>query len=251
MIEVHDIEPDAFRQRVRSFSFWLDAVRDYLPSEDGNQLPEDDVVEEDRDALITVLSGYCIGETAALEGAAGLIRIAPNRETKIFLATQVVDEARHLEVLLQRLSELGVEDPDNEVLERVNPFLLDFRERLLQLVDSGKWNEALFAQNVILESMEFGAFQHHLRTADRRTAAILSGIIKDERRHIGFGENELGRSLAANPKIGPELKRVRQELDYLVLGTFEHTSSELGMAGGERDALNRGYLNAVERLGFG
>ena len=57
------------------------------------------------------LCNYCVGETAALEGASGMIGFAPNRQAKIFLATQVVDEARHLEVLLHRLSDLGVADP--------------------------------------------------------------------------------------------------------------------------------------------
>jgi hypothetical protein len=32
------------------------------------------------------------------------------------------------------------------------------------------------------------------------TAEVLDGVVKDERRHIGFGENELGRRLSAAPK---------------------------------------------------
>ena len=250
MTEIHETSPEEFRQRVRSFSFWLDAVRDYVPSEDGVQLPEDDVGEDERDPLITVLSCYVVGETMALEGAGALIHAAPNRASKIFLATQTADEGRHLEILEQRMRELGVSDIDRALTERVNPFLLEFRERLLELVEAGRWEHALFAQNVILEAMEYATFHHHARVADARTRAILEGIIKDERRHIGFGENELGAAIRGDDRLRSELARIRLELDYLVLGSFEHSLSELRVPASDRPALKRGYLDAVERLGF-
>lgn len=248
--ELHEASPEEFRRKVRSFAFWLDSVRDYLPSEDGLTLPADDVAEADRDALITVLSSYVVGETMALEGAGALIHSAPNREAKIFLATQAVDEARHLEILIQRMRELGAVDIDRELDARVNPFLLEFRDRLLELVESGRWEHALFAQNVVLEAMEFAAFNHHIQRADARTKQMLEGIVKDERRHIGFGENELGRALSGNQNLKSDLGQLRMELDYLVLGSFEHTLSELRVPENERPVLKRSYLDAVERLGL-
>ncbi len=250
MTDLHEVEPEEFRRHVRSFSFWLDSVRDYIPSEDGPALPEAEVPEEDVDSLITVLCSYCTGETIALEGAGGLIRIAPNREAKVFLATQTIDEGRHLEILTKRMEELGVEDVDGEIAKRTNPYLLQFRDRLLQLVDAGEWESALFAQNVVLEAMEFAAFCNHMETADKRTQAILEGIVKDERRHMGFGENELGRALERRPELRATIASLRQELDYLVLGSFEHTMTELGVVPSERPGLQRVYLDAIERLGF-
>ena len=190
------------------------------------------------------------GETAALEGAGGLIRIAPNRPSKVFLSTQTVDEGRHLEVIIHRMLELGVEDPEREIARRANGKLLRFRERLLDLVGSGDWVAALFAQNVILEAMEFAVFQRHAREADDRTREMLEAIVKDERRHIGFGENELGRTLKADPKVRERLAGVRQELDALVLGTFQETMTEIGTPADRRAELGRHYLQAVERLGF-
>lgn len=250
MSELHDALPQEFDRQVRSFSFWLDSVRDYVPSEDGVSLPEDDLAEEDRDALVTVLCSYVVGETMALEGAGSLIHSAPNRECKIFLATQTADEGRHLEILVQRIRELGIEDIDLELRERVNPFLLEFRERLLQLVEAAPWEHALFAQNVILEAMEYATFHHHVQSADTRTRAILEGIVKDERRHIGFGENELGRALERDVQLRRDLSRLRRELDPLVLGSFEYALSDLGVPRSEHPDLQRSYLDAVERLGF-
>jgi 1,2-phenylacetyl-CoA epoxidase catalytic subunit len=251
--DLHALEPDAFLGRVLSFEFWFGAVQGYLggrPYGHRVETPEPAWQEDERDRLITVLCHYCLGETAALEGASGLIRVAPNRATQIFLATQTVDEARHLEVLVHRLGELGVEDPDREIERRASAELLRFRERLLAFVSAGDWESALFAQNVILEAAEFAVFQRHAKSADALTREVLLGIIKDERRHIGFGENELGRRLAHAPRLRARLRSVRGELDPLVLGSFERTLSLLGAPVAEHVELGRDYLQAVERLGF-
>jgi 1,2-phenylacetyl-CoA epoxidase catalytic subunit len=238
---------------VHSFEFWFQAVSGYLPGRPfghRNDTPEATLEPAERERLITVLSNYCVGETAALEGASGLIAIAPNRQAKVFLATQVVDEGRHLEVLLHRMRELGVVDPEAEVERRVSRNLVLFKRRLLELVASKDWEAAIFAQNVILEAMEFVVFQTHARRADPVTREVLEGIVRDERRHIGFGENELGRRLKQSPHTRARLVEVRRELDRLVLASFEETMAEAGVPASERPELGRHYLDAVARLGF-
>ena len=252
-LDVHALDPEAFRETVHSFEFWFEAVEGYLAGlEHGHrpQTPEAELDPAERERLITTLCNYCVGETAALEGAGGLIQIAPNRATKVFLATQTVDEGRHLEVLTHRLRELGVTRPDAEIETRAGRSLLEFKRKLLQLVRGRDWVAAIFAQNVILEAMEFSAFHLHSQRADPRTREVLLGIIKDERRHIGFGENELGRRLRELPVLRERLAAVREELDPLVLRSFEEALDAIGAPRGERGELGRSYLDAVERLGF-
>ena len=251
--DVHALDPQAFFDEVHSFEFWFQAVRGYLDGlEHGHQpdTPEAVLDPEARDRLVTVLCNYCIGETAALDGAGGLIQIAPNRATKVFLSTQAVDEGRHLEVLLYRLRELGVEAPEAEIARRGSRSLVEFKRRLMELVRGRDWVAAIFAQNVILESMEFASFHLHMQRADERTREMLSAIVKDERRHIGFGENELGRRLREAPYARERLRAVREELDGLVLRSFEETMDAIGTPRSERNELGRHYLSAVERLGF-
>jgi hypothetical protein len=251
--EVHDLDPDEFLAEVHSFEFWFQAVEGYLSGTTYGYRPETAAPAIDdttRERLITVLCNYCVGETAALEGASGLIAVAPNRFAKIFLATQVADEGRHLEVFLHRLRMLGVEDPEAEVERRASRSLQQFRRRLLQLVASKDWEAAIFAQNVILEALEFSVFQHHARDTDPITREILLGVVKDERRHIGFGENELGRRLASAPHVRARLGQVKKEMDGLVLDTLEETLREIGTEPGERESLGRSYLEAVARLGL-
>jgi 1,2-phenylacetyl-CoA epoxidase catalytic subunit len=251
--DVHDLDPDAFLEEVHSFEFWFQAVEGYLSGltyghrADTVEVP---LSELERERLITVLCNYCVGETAALEGASGLIAIAPNRLAKVFLSTQVADEGRHLEVLLHRLRDLRVADPEAEVERRASRSLLLFKQRLLELVAGRDWEAAIFAQNVILEALEFAVFHSHAQSADPVTAEVLQGIIKDERRHIGFGENELGRRLVSAPHTRARLGRVKSELDHLVLDALNETMNAIATPLDERHRLGRAYLESVERLGF-
>jgi len=239
---------------VHSFEFWFQAVEGYLSERPYGHRPEVTEIDrttEDTEGLITTLCNYCVGETAALEASSGMISFAPNRRSKIFLATQVVDEARHLEVLLHRLSDLGVVDPDAEIERRANRSLRTFKRRLLEFVDGKDWEAAVFAQNVVLEAMEFTVFRAHAERTDPITKEVLEGIIKDERRHMGFGENDLGRRLELAPHTRSRLSAVRDELDPLILNIFDETLDQVGIPSAERPDLGKDYLAVVERLGFG
>jgi hypothetical protein len=252
-VDVHDLDPATFYEEVHSFEFWFQAVEGYLSGSTWGHRPETAEVEFsslERERLVTVLCNYCVGETAALEGASGLIAIAPNRLVKVFLATQVADEGRHLEVFHRRMRDLGVGDPEAEVERRAARSLLLFKRRLLELVAGKDWEAAIFAQNVILESLELAVFHSHAQTADPITGEILKGVIKDERRHIGFGENELGRRLASAPHIRARIGQIKREMDHLVLDTLEETTRNIGLERDEQTRLGRIYLESVERLGF-
>lgn len=252
-LEIHDRPHSDFIEEVQSFEFWFQSVEGYLnehPYGVDPRTPPPQLEESERDALITTLSTYCVGEAAALDGASGMIAFAPNHPAKIFLATQAVDEARHLEVFLHRLSELGVIDAGAHFESRANPSLLAFRERLLDFVAARDWEASVFAQNVILESMEFAAFHSHMKSADPRTREILSGVLKDERRHIGFGENDIGRRIARSPRVKSRLLELKSELDSLVLATFEESLQALHLPSADQLDVGRLYLETVARLGF-
>ncbi len=249
--DLHALEPEDFYAEVHSFEHWFGAVGDYLRDLDhGHRTDVPDRVLEprERERLISALANYAIAEMAALEASSGLVSIAPNWPSKIFLSTQTVDEGRHVEVVLHRLRELGVADPHAEVERRAGRSIRNFRERLVNLVGAGEWDAAVFAQNVVLETMEYTVFQAHAKRADPITRDLLERIIRDERRHIGFGENEIGRRLRQMPQRRFWLATVKAELDALVLDTFEHTLTELGIPRSERPALGREYLQAVNRL---
>jgi hypothetical protein len=117
-------------------------------------------------------------------------------------------------------------------------------------VASKDWEAAIVAQNVILEALEYVVFHRQAQDADPVTAEVLRGVVKDERRHIGFGENELGRRLASAPHVRARIGQVRKELDHLVLDTLEETVRHIGLPRDEQGRLGRMYLESVERLGL-
>jgi len=252
-VNLHALEPEDFLEEVHSFEHWFESVSGYLVGLDHGHrrdVSEPSIVGAERQRLIATLCSYAVAETAALEASSGLIAIAPNRASKIFLSTQTADEGRHVEVVLNRLRELGVADPDAEVERRAGRSIRNFRERLLELVAAHEWDSAIFAQNVALETMEYTVFRAHARVADPVTRDMLERILRDERRHIGFGENELGRRIAQDPRRRAWLSTVKSELDRLVLSTFDEALEELRVPRGDRPQLGRDYLQAVARLGL-
>ena len=156
-----------------------------------------------------------------------------------------------MEVILHRLSELGVVDPEAAVQQHAGRSVRNLRAKILELVQANEWDAAIFAQNVALEAMEYTVFRAHARVADPITRDLLERILRDERRHIGFGENELGRRLRQGPpRLQRRLQAARAELDALVLETFEDAMNEIGVPRGERPELGRDYLETVTRLGL-
>jgi rubrerythrin len=251
--DVHALEPEDFLEEVHSFEHWFEAVGGYLQGLDhGHRRDVEEVALKaaERDRLIATLCSYAVAETAALEASSGLIAIAPNRHAKIFLSTQTVDEGRHVEVILHRLRELGVADPEAEVDRRAGPSIRRLRDKILELVNAREWDSAIFAQNIALETMEYTVFRAHARTADPVTRDLLERIIRDERRHIGFGENQLGRRIRQDKKRRLWISTVKIELDALVLETFEEAMDEIGVPRDQRPTLGRDYLDAVDRLGL-
>ena len=59
------------------------------------------------DAIRTTVQ-LVVGERCALAASSGLINAAPDEASKRFLATQTLDEARHVEIFTHRLYDLGV-----------------------------------------------------------------------------------------------------------------------------------------------
>lgn len=166
-----------------------------------------------------------VGERCALAASSGLINAAPDEGSKRFLATQTVDEARHVEIFTQRLYDLGVAKADLEstIAAYANPNLVKFAEVLLETVDRKDFVAGVVGQNIVLEGMAFSVFEMmHAMNADMnpKFAHTLTGTIADERRHVGFGENRIGALIRAEPERKPAIERMQKEMSYYMLATF-------------------------------
>lgn len=183
---------------------------------------DNDVLRED---AIRSTVQLVVGERCALAASSGLINAAPDEASKRFLATQTLDEARHVEVFTQRLYDLGVKKSDLESTLRqyANPNLVKFAEVLLEKVDKKDFLSGVVGQNIVLEGMAFSVFEMmHAISSDLnpKFAHTLAGTIADERRHVGFGENRIGSLLEEHPEKKLEVERMQRDMSYYMLATF-------------------------------
>ena len=181
-----------------------------------------DVLRED--AIRTTVA-LVVGERCALAASSGLINAAPDEASKLFLATQTLDEARHVEVFTQRLYDLGVKPADLETTidQHANPNLVKFAEVLLEKVDKKDFISGVVGQNIVLEGMAFSVFEMMYTMnveLNPKFGHVLSGTIADERRHVGFGENRIGSLIKEHPEKKPEVERMQKEMSYHMLATF-------------------------------
>jgi hypothetical protein len=215
-----------------SIQRWIEsAPQGYLQNTEYGHPPQEhepDLVLQDpllREQAVRTTVQLVMGERCALAASSGLINAAPDEASKRFLATQTLDEARHVEVFTQRLYDLGVKKSELEsTLESLaNPHLVKFAETLLEKVDQKDFVAGVVGQNVILEGMAFHVFEMmHAgnRDTNPKFAHTLSGTIADERRHVGFGEARIGSLIQAHPERKPDIERLQKEMSYYMLATF-------------------------------
>lgn len=178
-----------------------------------------------REQAISLTVQLVAGERCALAASAGLIGCAPDEPSKRFLATQTLDEARHVEIFSQRLFDLGVKKAELEdvVAQFANPNLVKFAETLLEKVSKGDFFAGVVGQNIVLEGMAFSVFEllhASMQAGNPKFAKTLSGTIADERRHVGFGENRIGSLIAQYPERKADVQKMQKEMSHHMLATF-------------------------------
>ena len=212
--------------------YWLESCpQGYLIDTEYGHRPgerEPDLVLEDpvlREQALRTTVQLVLGERCALAASSGLINAAPDEASKRFLATQTLDEARHVEVFTRRLFDLGVKAGELEDQLKVlgNPHLVRFAEILLDVVDRKDFVAGVVGQNLILEGMAFHVFEMmHAASVETnpKFAHTLSGTIADERRHVGFGENRIGALIREHPERKRDVERLQREMSYHMLAAF-------------------------------
>src|SRR3984893_17520983 len=144
------------------------------------KLSEKERVELNRRITAWRLSVLVYGEQGALLACSQLVNMVSGADQKFFQATQVVDEARHNEVLeryiAHRLGGLHYPMPDNE---RV---LFDC------ILTDSRWYIKTIALQLVAETFAVSMFKMMAECArDPLLPQVCSRILQDESRHMGFG----------------------------------------------------------------
>ena len=125
------------------------------------------------------LSQFLHGEQGALLCTAKITETVPWYDAKLYASTQVVDEARHVEVFGRYLDEkMGGGYQVNAHLR----MLLD------DIITDSRWDMTYLGMQVMVEGLALAAFGFmHQMTEEPLLKKLLRYVMADEARHVAFG----------------------------------------------------------------
>jgi hypothetical protein len=132
-----------------------------------------------REMLSYFLSQFLHGEQGALACSALLTACVPWIDAKYYAATQVMDEARHVEVFARYIEEkAGTTYPINRNLGG----LLD------DIISDGRWDMTYLGMQIMVEGLALASFGFlQMMTEEPLLKQLLRYVMSDEARHVAFG----------------------------------------------------------------
>ena len=119
------------------------------------------------------------GEEGAMLACSQLVDMVPGNDAKFFQSTQVVDEARHTEVLSRYLLE--------KCGGRVYPITGNIKTLFDYILGQGKWFIKTVGLQLLAETFAVSLFRMLMESAkDPLLRDICKRILADESRHMGF-----------------------------------------------------------------
>jgi hypothetical protein len=146
------------------------------------------------------LSQFMHGEQGALMAAARIVQTVPDLDAKFYAATQVMDEARHVEAYARLLNEkMGIAYP-------ITPGLASLLETVLT---DRRWDMTYLGMQILIEGLALAAFQRIRDYAKNPLAAAVNAyVMQDEARHVAFGRLALRDFY---PQLGDAERDEREE----------------------------------------
>jgi 1,2-phenylacetyl-CoA epoxidase catalytic subunit len=124
-------------------------------------------------------SQFLHGEQGALICASKIVQTVPDVDSKFYAATQVMDEARHVEMYGKYVQE------KLELAYPINPHL---KALLNEVIADPRWDMTYLGMQVIIEGLALAAFALIRDFSEEPLAkAINTFVMQDEARHVAFG----------------------------------------------------------------
>jgi ribonucleoside-diphosphate reductase beta chain len=193
----------------------------------------DRIDAEERFQRMYGLSAFFIGEQRVTDELGPIMRAAPTEDQRIFLSTQIADEARHVRFFDRFYSEVGVYDGGDGVAERLrqteehlNPaFNQLFDELLRQRVDrlaadpgdTERLVEAITLYHMVIEGVLALTGQHFIIDYNEREGTLpafvegFTKVARDEHRHIAFGARFLTEMAREDARYRDAIQRTIAE----------------------------------------
>ncbi len=169
-------------------------------SEVWNRLTQKEKVDVRRHQQAWQNSQFLHGEQGALICTAKIVQQVPNIDAKYYAATQVMDEARHVEAYSRLL---------HQKFELAYPITPPLKALLENIITDSRWDMTYLGMQILIEGLALAAFQMIRDQAKNRLAAqVTAYVMQDEARHVAFGRLALGDLY---PKLTEKERDEREE----------------------------------------
>jgi ribonucleoside-diphosphate reductase beta chain len=178
------------------------------------------------------LSSFFIGEQKVAEELGPIMRAAPTEGQRIFLCTQIADEARHVRFFERFYREVGVLESDelSQMLVQTSEHLNEnfgrlFDEMLKQRTDrlsvepedTEALVEAVTIYHMVIEGMLALTGQHFIMDYNERQGTLpafvegFQNVARDEHRHVAFGSVFLREKAREDDRYKRAIQRTLEE----------------------------------------
>ncbi len=198
---------------------------------------------EERFARMYGLSAFFIGEQKVADELGPIMRAAPTEEQRIFLCTQIADEARHVRFFDRFYSEVGVLEGANDLPARLvetrqhlnDAFHELFDDQLRRRVDALAADpgdtetlvEAITLYHMVIEGVLALTGQHFIIDYNTEVGTLpafvegFSKVARDEHRHIAFGVRFLTDMAREDERYREAIQRTLAETLPIADGVLE------------------------------
>jgi ribonucleoside-diphosphate reductase beta chain len=197
---------------------------------------------EERFQRMYGLSSFFIGEQKVAAELGPMMRAAPQEDMRVFLCTQIADEARHLAFFDRFYAEVGVLESDNlqdrleEALQYTNrEFGVLFDEMLRSRVDRLAAEpedletlvEAITMYHMVIEGMLALTGQHFIMDYNERMGTLpafvqgFTKVARDEHRHVAFGARFLRDMARRDDRYVAAIQRTLVEVGPVADGVLK------------------------------
>ncbi len=126
-----------------------------------------------------MLSQFLHGEQGALLATSQLVTCVQNPDARLYASTQVMDEARHVEVYERYL---------REKMNLTYPVTPSLKSLLDVILTDARWDMKYLGMQVMVEGLALAAFGVIREMTDEPLLrALTASVIRDEARHVAFG----------------------------------------------------------------
>jgi ribonucleoside-diphosphate reductase beta chain len=207
------------------------------------------IPEEERFQRMYGLSSFFIGEQKVAEELGPIMRAAPTEDQKVFLCTQIADEARHVRFFERFYREVGVLESDGlgEMLAETSAHLnQNFGELFDEMLgsrterlsrepeDTEALVEAVTLYHMVIEGMLALTGQHFIMEFNERENTLpgfvegFGNVARDEHRHVAFGSVFLREKAAEDDRYKAAIQRTLEQALPIADGVFSPPWAEGG-----------------------